>query len=82
MIEFPSRAPGESSKLQSRVTGYLMKRHFREVGVDTFAYANETVRVRGWVERIGRRPEIEIATPSQVEIVDTPQSHATTAQPG
>ena len=56
-------------------------KRFREVGVDPFAYANETVRVRGWVERIGRRPEIEIATPEQVEIVETPQPHKDAAQP-
>ncbi|HEX3431976.1 MAG TPA: thermonuclease family protein [Rhizomicrobium sp.] len=51
-----------------------MKR-FREIGVDPFAYADQTVRVRGFVERIHDRPEIEVATPAQVEIVQ-PALHA------
>jgi endonuclease YncB( thermonuclease family) len=45
-----------------------MKR-FREIGVDPFAYENETVRVRGLVERVRGRMEIELATPAQVQIV-------------
>jgi micrococcal nuclease len=49
-----------------------MKR-FREIGVDPFAYADATVRVRGWIERINGRPEIELAAPEQVEIVRTAQ---------
>jgi hypothetical protein len=49
-------------------------KRFRQVGVDPFAYANETVRVRGWVGRIGRRPEIEIAAPAQVEVLEAPQA--------
>jgi endonuclease YncB( thermonuclease family) len=48
-------------------------KRFREIGVDPFAYANETMRVRGWIERIGRRPEIALATPQQVEIVNAPE---------
>jgi micrococcal nuclease len=47
-------------------------KRFREIGVDPFAYSDETVRVRGWIERIGHRPEIALATPQQVEIVDAP----------
>jgi hypothetical protein len=47
-------------------------KRFREIGVDPFAYKNETVRVRGWIERIGRRPEIALATPRQVEIIAAP----------
>jgi hypothetical protein len=31
------------------------------------------MRVRGWIERIGRRPEIALATPQQVEIVNAPE---------
>lgn len=46
-------------------------RRFREIGVDPSAYANQTIRLRGWVERIRSRPEIEIATPRQIEVVDT-----------
>ena len=46
-----------------------MKR-FREIGVDPFAYANQAVRVRGFVESNRDRPEIELATPAQVEIVE------------
>ncbi|HLY05587.1 MAG TPA: thermonuclease family protein [Rhizomicrobium sp.] len=45
-----------------------MKR-FREIGVDPYAYVGERVRVRGWIERIHRLPEIALATPAQVEIV-------------
>jgi micrococcal nuclease len=64
--------PDPRSDFAATISPDDLKR-FREVGVDPFAYANETVRVRGWVERIGRRPEIEIATPEQVEIVDRAQ---------
>ena len=42
--------------------------------LDPFAYANQTVRLRGWIERVGRRAEIELATPAQVEIMETPDA--------
>jgi micrococcal nuclease len=45
---------------------------FRETGVDPFSYAGRTVRVRGWVERF-HRPEIEIAAPEDVEMIDAPE---------
>ena len=45
------------------------RKRFREIGVDPHAYAGERVRVRGWIERVHRRPEIALATPAQVEIV-------------
>jgi len=44
-------------------------RRFRQIGVDPYAYANERVRVRGWIERVRRRPEIALSTPAQVETV-------------
>jgi hypothetical protein len=44
-------------------------RNFRRIGVDPLSYAGRTVRLRGWVQRV-RRPEIEIAVPQDVEIVD------------
>jgi len=47
-----------------------MKR-FREIGVDPYAYAGETVRVRGWIERLHGLPEIALATPAQVEMVQS-----------
>jgi hypothetical protein len=56
-------------------------KRFREIGVDPFAYANQTVRLRGWIERIGRRPEIEIATPEQIEVVEAPPLRGMIAQP-
>jgi hypothetical protein len=34
------------------------------------------LRLRGWIERIARRPEIALATPQQVEIVETPERRA------
>lgn len=45
------------------------RKRFREIGVDPYAYAGERVRVRGWIERVRRLPEIALATPAQVEIV-------------
>jgi endonuclease YncB( thermonuclease family) len=67
-------ASNERMAFAATISTADMKR-FREIGVDPFAYANQTVRVRGWIERIGHRPEIEIATPRQVEIVQTPEEH-------
>lgn len=42
---------------------------FRAAGVDPESYEGKTVRVRGWVER-GRRSEIEIAGPEDIEVLD------------
>lgn len=42
---------------------------FRQVGVDPESYEGKTVRVRGWIERM-RRPEIAIATPDDIEVLD------------
>ncbi|MGH6888601.1 MAG: thermonuclease family protein [Rhizomicrobium sp.] len=47
------------------------QRIFRAIGVDPYSYEGETVRVRGWIERV-RRPEMDIATPSAIEIVSSP----------
>jgi hypothetical protein len=55
------------------------RKRFREIGVDPYAYANQTVRLRGWVEPLHDRPEIELATPGQVEVVDAPPPPATGA---
>jgi hypothetical protein len=44
---------------------------FRAIGVDPFSYANRTVRVRGWIARL-RRPEMDIATPQDIEVLGTP----------
>lgn len=61
--------PQADSGFAATISSDDMKR-FREIGVDPFAYANQTVRVRGFVESIHGRPEIELATPAQVEIVE------------
>jgi micrococcal nuclease len=45
-------------------------RNFRRIGVDAMGYSGRTVRVRGWIEKV-RRPEIEIAVPQDVEVLDT-----------
>lgn len=47
-------------------------RKFHRIGVDPFAYEGATVRVRGWVEQIRGRNEIEIATPDAIEVVSPP----------
>jgi len=44
-------------------------RNFRETGVDPRSYAGKTVRVRGWIERMGR-PEMEVAIPEAIEVTD------------
>ncbi|MGH6875764.1 MAG: thermonuclease family protein [Rhizomicrobium sp.] len=44
---------------------------FREIGVDPFSYAGQTLRVRGWIVRV-RRPEMEVATPEDIEVIETP----------
>ncbi|HEX4080000.1 MAG TPA: thermonuclease family protein [Rhizomicrobium sp.] len=46
-------------------------RNFRTIGVDPFSYANQTVRVRGWIARV-RRPEMDIATPQDIEVIEAP----------
>ena len=58
----------ESAVFAATISTDDMKR-FREVGVDPYAYAGERVRVRGWIELVHRLPEIALATPAQVEIV-------------
>jgi hypothetical protein len=42
---------------------------FRQTGVDPFSYAGHTLRVRGWIER-HIRPEIEIAIPEDIEMIE------------
>lgn len=42
---------------------------FRGAGVDPQSYEGKRVRVRGWVESF-RRPEIEVAGPEDIEVVD------------
>ncbi|HEY3777482.1 MAG TPA: thermonuclease family protein [Rhizomicrobium sp.] len=46
-------------------------RTFRAIGVDPYSYENQTVRVRGWITRM-RRPEMEVATPADIEVVRSP----------
>jgi len=48
----------------------LDMKSFREAGVDPQSYEGKTVRVRGWVESL-RRPEIEVAVPEDIEVLDT-----------
>ncbi len=47
-----------------------MKR-FRDAGVDPRNYAGLTLRVRGFVERLGG-PAIEVASPEGIEVIRTP----------
>jgi hypothetical protein len=44
---------------------------FRRIGVDPFGYQNRTVRLRGWIDHT-RAPEMEIATPAAIEVLETP----------
>jgi endonuclease YncB( thermonuclease family) len=46
-------------------------KNFRAIGVDPFSYADQSVRVRGWIARV-RRPEMDIATPQDIEVIGTP----------
>jgi micrococcal nuclease len=46
---------------------------FRAAGIDPYSYANKTVRVRGWVDRLNGY-EIEIAVPEDIELVLAPNS--------
>ena len=45
-------------------------RNFHRIGVDPFAYQGHDVRVRGWMETINDRSEIDLATPDDVEVTD------------
>jgi hypothetical protein len=45
--------------------------NFRRLGVDPRSYAGQTIRVRGLV-RMHNGPEIEIANPQSVEVVEAP----------
>jgi micrococcal nuclease len=53
---------------------------FRAIGVDPFSYGGRTIRVRGWIDRV-RRPEIEIATPANIEVIETPILRGSIAAP-
>lgn len=46
-------------------------KNFRAIGVDPFSYQGETVRARGWIDRL-RRSEMDIATPAAIEVIETP----------
>jgi len=61
-------ASGGGAAFAATISTEDMKR-FRQIGVDPHAYAGVRVRVRGWIERVRHRPEIALATPEQVEIV-------------
>jgi micrococcal nuclease len=45
-------------------------RRFRDAGVDPRTYEGLTLRVRGYVDRLGG-PEIEAATPEEIEVIET-----------
>jgi len=53
---------------------------FRSIGVDPFSYQNHTIRVRGWIDRV-RRPEMEIATPADIEVIESPLLRGSIAAP-
>lgn len=53
---------------------------FRAIGVDPYSYEGETVRVRGWIDRL-RRPEMDIATPADIEIISTTALRGSIAAP-
>jgi micrococcal nuclease len=46
---------------------------FRAVAVDPYSYANKTVRVHGWIDRLNGF-EIEAASPAQIEVLQPRQS--------
>jgi hypothetical protein len=46
-------------------------RRFRDAGVDPRNYAGYTLRVRGFVDRLGG-PEIEVASPAGIEVLHGP----------
>jgi micrococcal nuclease len=53
---------------------------FRSVGVDPFGYQNQTVRVRGWIDQ-SRHPEMEVATPADIEVIESPTLRGSIAAP-
>jgi micrococcal nuclease len=53
---------------------------FRSIGVDPFSYQNQTIRVRGWIDRV-RRPEMEVATPADIEVIEAPSLRGSIAAP-
>ena len=55
-------------------------KNFRAIGVDPFSYRKLTIRVRGWIEWL-RRPEMEVATPADIEVIEVPESHEPMATP-
>ena len=61
-------ASDEGTVFAATISADDLKR-FREIGVDPYAYAHAKMRVRGWIERVRHRPEIALASPVQVEIV-------------
>jgi endonuclease YncB( thermonuclease family) len=44
---------------------------FRAMGVDPQSYEGKTVRVRGWMDSL-HRPEINVAGPEDIEVLDAP----------
>ncbi len=42
---------------------------FRARGIDPYSYANKTIRVRGWIDRLNGY-EIEAAGPAQIEVLE------------
>jgi micrococcal nuclease len=48
---------------------------FHAAGVDPQSYEGKTVRVRGWVEDL-RRPEIDVAGPEDIEVLDPNEADA------
>ncbi|HEX4159216.1 MAG TPA: thermonuclease family protein [Rhizomicrobium sp.] len=53
---------------------------FRSIGVDPFSYQNQTVRVRGWLDQ-SRHPEMEVATPADIEVIEGPTLRGSVAAP-
>ena len=47
---------------------------------DPFSYQNRTIRVRGWIDRV-RRPEMEVATPGNIEVVESPTLRGSISAP-
>jgi hypothetical protein len=56
-------------------------KNFRELGVDPESYEGKTVRVRGWIENL-HRPEIEVAIPQDIEVLDSSEASGQPAVPG
>jgi len=55
-------------------------KNFRTIGVDPYSYQSRTVRARGWIAG-GRRPEMEVATPADIEVTETPELRGSIAAP-